>query len=73
MENRDLIKLDKVDLRVSEEITNFINYKKMIEIPQQAWNIFSSKILEVVDGYEDSPFDFNDVDIYLLNLNLILE
>ena len=60
LENGDLIKLDKVDLRVSDEITNFNYDKKMIEMPRQAWNIFASKILEVVDGYEDSPFDFND-------------
>ncbi|WP_439185900.1 hypothetical protein [Carboxylicivirga taeanensis] len=60
MENGDFIKLDKVDLRVSDEITNFINDKKLIEMPRQALNIFASKILEVVDGYEDSPFDFND-------------
>ncbi len=60
LENGDLIKLDKVDLKVSDEITNFTNDKKMIEMPRQAWNIFASKILEVVDGYEDSPFDFND-------------
>lgn len=60
MENGDLIKLGEVDLRVSDEITNFIKGKKMIEMPRHAWNIFASKILEVVNGYEDSPFDFND-------------
>lgn len=59
-ENGDLIKLDRFDLKVSEEKTTYIGDKKTIEMPTQAWNIFASKIIEVVNGYEESPFFFND-------------
>ncbi len=56
----DLCKLDKLTLKVSNYITLDIHKEHWIELPPDAWNILASKFLDVVDGYEDNPFDFND-------------
>lgn len=56
----DVVCLDNIILRVSDEITHFMHEKNTIEMPNHAWSIFASKILEVVDGIEDSPFYFNN-------------
>lgn len=60
MKNRTLVQLDKVELKVSDEITLRYNDANYIEMPQQAWGILASKFQDVVEGFEENPFDFND-------------
>ena len=60
LKNGQLSKLDKLTLKVSDEIT-LDSYKPFwVELPNHAWNIMASKFQDVVEGFEDNPFDFND-------------
>jgi hypothetical protein len=55
-----LVKLGEIKVGVSEEITYRFFEKNFVEMPGHAWNIFASKIQDVVEGFEENPFDFND-------------
>ena len=60
LKDGQMCKIDKLTFKVSKYITADQNKKYWIELPDQAWNILSSKINDVVEGLENNPFDFND-------------
>ncbi len=60
LSNGQLCKLGKYTLKVSDYITHDREKENWIELPNHAWEIMISKFNEVIDGYEDNPFDFND-------------
>lgn len=56
----ELCKLDKLTLKVSEYITTDQYNKFWIELPDHAWNIMASKFQDVIEGFDENPFDFNE-------------
>ena len=48
-----------VELYVTEDPSDS-HAKGRIALPRDAWNILSSKFVEVTAGWEESPFDFGD-------------
>lgn len=49
----------EIELYVSDN-PNDPHGKGRIMLPRKAWNILSSKFVEVATGWEESPFDFGD-------------
>ena len=60
LKDGQLCRLDRLTLKVSDEITNDRNKELWIELPDHAWNIMASKFQDVVEEFENNPFDFND-------------
>jgi hypothetical protein len=50
----------------------FIGSKDDIyELPAGAWDIMASKFMDVLEGYDDNPFDFNDTHKLVDYLNMV--
>ena len=60
LKDGQLCKLDKLTLKVSNYITSDQNKEFWVELPDHAWNIMASKFQDVVEQFDDNPFDFND-------------
>jgi len=60
LKNGQFCKLDRLTLKVSDTITTDQNKINWIELPDRAWNILASKFQDVVEEFENNPFDFNE-------------
>jgi len=60
LNNGDCVKLGKLTLKVSDHLTEDRDKQNWVELPTHAWNIMASKFYDVLEAFENNPFDFNE-------------